>query len=122
VSNSCPMTLGPSLYVSCVQRESTALRNTKSSPQQQRTSPLSAPRKRYSTPSRSSDHESYQIEVAHDDELFIINGEKFEAQTYCLGWEEGDEVLFLDGSPFGACASAELLNLRTREKCDVWCE
>lgn len=65
---------------------------------------------------------SYAIEVAHNDELFIINGEKFEAQAYCMGWEEGDQVLFLDGSPLGACASAELLNLRTKEKCNVWCE
>ena len=65
---------------------------------------------------------AYVIEVAHDDESFIINGEKFEAQTYCWGWEEGDEVLFVEGSPFGACATAELFNLRTRERCDVWCE
>jgi hypothetical protein len=64
----------------------------------------------------------YVIEKSHNDELFIINGEKFEAQTYCFNMEEGDEVMFLDGSPFGACASATLLNLRTREKCEVWCK
>ena len=81
-----------------------------------------APGQRYGPLGRGSGRESYVIEVTHNDEFFIINGEKFEAQTYCLGWEEGDHVLFLDGSPDGACASATLLNLRLREKCDVWCE
>lgn len=66
--------------------------------------------------------DSYEIEVSHNDELFVINGEKFEAQTYCFNMEEGDMVIFLDGSPLGACASATLLNLRTRDKCEVWCE
>lgn len=120
--SSCSTSLGPSLYVSCVQRESAALRDTKSIPQQPRAAASPAPRQHYSAPNRSSGREGYEIEVAHNDELFIINGEKFEAQTYCLGWEEGDEVLFLEGSPVGACSSAELLNLRTREKCEVWCE
>lgn len=40
---------------------------------------------------------SYEIEVSHNDELFIINGEKFEAKTYCFNMEEGDRVIFLDG-------------------------
>ncbi|PIF52952.1 hypothetical protein CLU80_5442 [Pseudomonas sp. 29] len=120
--SSCSTSLGPSLFVACVQRESAALRGTQSGSQQPRAVASPVPRKLYSTPSRSSGRESYKIEVAHNDELFIINGEKFESQTYCLGWEEGDEVLFLEGSPVGACTSAELLNLRTRDKCDVWCE
>lgn len=64
----------------------------------------------------------YVIEAAHDDDVFIINGEKFEAQTFCLGWDEGERVIFLDGSPFGACASATLYNVDKKEKCDVWCE
>ena len=64
----------------------------------------------------------YEIEVSHDDELFIINGERFEAQAYCFNMEEGDKVIFLKGSPYGACASAEILNLRTRKVCKVWCE
>jgi len=122
VSRACPTSLGPSLYISCVQRESAALRGTQSVPQQPRADTPRVPKQRYAVPSRGSSRDSYEIEVAHNDELFIINGEKFEAQTYCLGWEEGDQVLFLEGSPYGACASATLLNLRTREKCDVWCE
>lgn len=70
----------------------------------------------------STSRPSYEIEVSHNDELFVINGEKFEAKTYCFNMEEGDQVIFIDGSPFGACASATLINLRTREKCEVWCE
>jgi hypothetical protein len=40
------------------------------------------------TPIASSAATSYEIEMADNDEKFIINGEVFEAQTYCLGWEE----------------------------------
>lgn len=64
----------------------------------------------------------YDIEVSHNDELFIINGEKYEAKTYCFNMEEGDRVIFLEGSPYGACASASILNLRTKKVCEVWCE
>ncbi len=122
MARSCPTSLGPSLCISCIQRESAAFRGTQSVPQQPPVDTSRGPRQRYAVPSRGSSHDSYEIEVAHNDELFIINGEKFKAQTYCLGWGEGDQVLFLEGSPYGACASATLLNLRTREKCDVWCE
>lgn len=72
--------------------------------------------------SAGSSRPSYEIEVSHNDELFIINGEKFEAKTYCFNMEEGDQVIFLEGSPLGACASATFLNLRSRDKCEVWCE
>ena len=65
---------------------------------------------------------SYEIEVSHNDELFVINGEKFEAQSYCFNMEEGDRVIFIEGSPSGVCMSAVLLNLRTRKTCKVWCE
>lgn len=64
----------------------------------------------------------YEIEVSNNDELFIINGERFEAKTFCFGMEEGDRVIFLEGSALGACASAEILNLRTNKTCEVWCE
>ena len=73
-------------------------------------------------PSAPSGPNEYEIEKAINDEKFIINGELFEAQTYCLGWEEGDRVIFVEGSAYGACASAKLLNRRTGEICDVWCE
>lgn len=69
-----------------------------------------------------SSRPSYEIEVSHNDELFVINGEKFEAKTYCFNMEEGDRVIFIEGSALGACASATLINLRTKQKCEVWCE
>lgn len=119
LSSSCPSTLGPSLWVSCINRESAALSGTKSTPKPSYTTPPASQPRSY-TP--RSGPNSYEIEVAHNDELLIINGEKYEAQTYCLGWEEGDYVIFLEGSAFGACASAELYNLRTEEKCNVWCD
>lgn len=65
---------------------------------------------------------SYPIEVSYDDELFIINGEKYEAQTYCFNMKEGDRIVFLEGSAFGACVSEKLLNVRTKQICRVWCE
>lgn len=65
---------------------------------------------------------TYTIEAAHNDELFIINGEKFEAQSYCTNMYEGDEVVFIEGSPLGVCTSASVVNLRTRNKCNLWCE
>ena len=63
----------------------------------------------------------YTIQRSHTDEIFIINGEVYEAKTYCFNMNEGDKVLFLEGSPLGACLSAELLNLRTKKSCSVWC-
>lgn len=115
VQQSCPQSLGPSLYRACVQREAGAI-GRPNAPNAQ-APPRATPRVRSS---RRAD--VYLIETSHNDELFIINGEKFEAKTYCLNMEEDDEVIFLEGSPFGACASATLLNFRTREKCEVWCE
>lgn len=64
----------------------------------------------------------YVIEAAAKDETFVINGEVFKARTYCFGFEMGDRVKFVSGSPFGACATATLLNLRSGKTCDVWCE
>ena len=80
---------------------------------------LKQPKNNYSSSARQ---DGYIIQVANNDELFIINGETFKAQTYCLGWEQGEKVKFIKGSAFGACASAKLLNLNRGEICDVWCE
>ena len=66
--------------------------------------------------------DQYEIETAFDDQYFVINGEKYQAQTYCLGWEQGEMVGFIDGSPYGACASAILYNFNRSESCEVWCE
>ena len=64
----------------------------------------------------------YYVEFSHNDELFIINGETYEAKTYCFSIEEGDPVIFLEGSPLGVCVSATILNLRTERECRLWCE
>lgn len=120
--NSCSTSLGPSLYMSCIRREFAAIHDISSAPDNPPVTAPLPPVSRSGAIRKGTAQEGYEIEVAHNDELFVINGEKFEAQTYCLGWEEGDKVLFLEGSPLGACSSAVLLNIRTREKCDVWCE
>lgn len=65
---------------------------------------------------------AYEVEASSNDEIFVINGEKYEAKTYCFNVDEGDKVIFLEGSPYGACASAKFLNLRTKKTCEVWCE
>lgn len=123
VQESCPQSLGPSLYKACAEREARAL-GSSATPSISQVGPRSAQTAQGLTPrvrtARRAD--VYPIETSHNDELFIINGEKFEAKTYCFNMEEDDEVMFLEGSAFGACASATLLNLRTREKCEVWCE
>lgn len=64
----------------------------------------------------------YEIGLSHSDERFIINDEKYKAKTYCFDMKKGDRVIFLEGSPYGACVSAELLDLRTETVCNVWCE
>jgi len=64
----------------------------------------------------------YEIEAAVNDEKFIINGNLYEAKTYCLGWAEGDQVIFVEGSPNGICVSAILFNVNRNESCRVWCE
>lgn len=64
----------------------------------------------------------YAIEKSINDEKFIINGELFEAKTYCFGFYEGDSIKFIEGSAQGACISAKILHLRSRSTCALWCE
>ena len=65
----------------------------------------------------------YEIEeVLHPSVAFIINGENFEAKSFCYDMEEGDQVIFMKGNSLGECASAEILNLRTNQNCKVRCE
>ncbi len=64
---------------------------------------------------------AYEIEAAGNDEKFVIDGDLYVAQSYCLGWDEGDRVIFIDGTP-GVCVTATLYNMDREEKCDVWCE
>ena len=64
----------------------------------------------------------YLIQSSGNDETFVINGEVFKAKTYCFNFDQGDRVVFVTGSPVGACASAQLLNIRTGQTCNVWCQ
>jgi ribosomal protein S17 len=66
--------------------------------------------------------ETYEIEHNIDDEVFVINDEKFEAKTYCFNMNEGDEVIFIEGNPNGTCVSAEIYDVTSGKKCEVWCE
>lgn len=65
---------------------------------------------------------SYEIEAAANDETFVINSEVFKAKTYCMGWNKGERVIFIEGSENGVCTSATLYNLDQKEQCEVWCE
>lgn len=65
--------------------------------------------------------EKFEIEAMDNDEIIVIDGEVYRAQTYCMGWERGETVIFAEGTP-GACASAKLVNLSRGEVCAVWCE
>jgi len=64
----------------------------------------------------------YLVEASVKDETFIINGEVFEAKTFCFGVQSGDKVIFTQGSPLGVCVSAEFVVLRTGNKCSCWCK
>ena len=67
----------------------------------------------------------YRIQVAHDDTFFIINNEKFSAQSCCFasdGFDVDDWVVFIDGDPYGSCVSATIANTSTGATCDLWCE
>ena len=65
---------------------------------------------------------TYPVEVSYNDETFIINGETFKAKTYCFNINEGDSVVFLEGSASGTCVSAVFKDLNTGRECRVWCE
>lgn len=75
-----------------------------------------------STSSNIPGRRSYVVQVAANDETFVVNDQVFKAKTYCFNVEKGDRVIFVSGSALGACASAKILNLRTSKVCDVWCE
>lgn len=65
---------------------------------------------------------TYTIQAAENDEIFIINNEKFKAKTYCFGLNVGDQVIFMEGSPYGACVSASFFDVQRNKTCEVWCE
>jgi hypothetical protein len=65
---------------------------------------------------------AYPVQKVLNNEVFEINGYRYEAMTVCEGIDEGDWVVFLQGSPYGACSSAVIQNLHTGAKCSLWCD
>jgi hypothetical protein len=65
---------------------------------------------------------SHETEASDNDERFIINHDKYDAKTNCFNMEEGDPLIYVEGSAFGACLSAVIVNQHTDQKCEVWCE
>jgi hypothetical protein len=124
VQRACPRSLPPSLYRACLDRESNSAAMCPPSTVAATDSTVgdSSPGHQQPRGGSRTPRGSYEIEVSYKDDFFIINGSKFGAQTACSDMDQGDFVVFLEGDPNGACASAVLLNLRTREKCEVWCE
>lgn len=74
------------------------------------------------TTSVHNKNSQYLIDIAINDETFFINGKKFKAKLYCLGWDKGNKVVFVKGSSLGACVSATLFNVNLNQSCEVWCE
>jgi hypothetical protein len=66
--------------------------------------------------------DAHETEVSHNDATFIIKREKYDAKTNCFNMEEGDPLTYVEGSAFGACLSAVIVNQHTDQKCEVWCE
>ncbi len=71
---------------------------------------------------KNSTSNKYFIEAISNDETIVINNYIYKAKTYCLGWDKGDTVIFIEGSPYGACTSATLFNIDKKRECRVWCE
>ncbi|MDD5009436.1 MAG: hypothetical protein PHU49_08210 [Syntrophorhabdaceae bacterium] len=65
---------------------------------------------------------AYPVQVVSENEVFIINGHRYEAMTACEGITEGDWIIFLQGSPYGTCSSAVIQNLHTGATCKLWCD
>jgi hypothetical protein len=65
---------------------------------------------------------AYPVQEVLKDEIYIINGYRYEAMTACEGIVEGDWVVFLQGSPYGECSSAVIQNLHTGARCNLWCD
>lgn len=125
VQNSCPRSLPPSFYRTCVSRETAAATRVVHSPTTGSISPAASAVSSL-PPSQTTKAilraDAREIEVSDDDEIFIDNDEKYAAKTNCFNMEEDDSVTYVKGSAFGACLSAVIVNQRTDQQCEVWCE
>jgi peroxiredoxin len=66
--------------------------------------------------------EFYFIDSVVDSINLVINGNQFAAKGFCHDFQFGDQVIFLSGDPDGTCTEALLMNQRTNETCNVWCQ
>ena len=64
----------------------------------------------------------FAVESSENDEVFVINGRKYRAKTYCYGLFPGARVKFIEGSSVGDCDSAKIVNLNRDQVCSLWCE
>jgi hypothetical protein len=62
------------------------------------------------------------VESAISDTDLLINGIQYSAKDVCYNFQVGDQVEFLTGNPSGNCTEAIILNMRSNESCDVWCQ
>lgn len=65
---------------------------------------------------------AYPVQKIIDNEVFIINGNQYEAMGTCKEILEGDWVVFLQGNPYGTCSSAVIQNIHTGATCLFWCD
>jgi hypothetical protein len=65
---------------------------------------------------------AHVTEVSHGDAASIINREKYESKNNCFNMDEGAPLTYVEGSVFGACLSAVIVNQHTDQQCEVWCE
>jgi hypothetical protein len=62
------------------------------------------------------------VESAVNDTDLLINGIQYSAKDVCYNFQVGDQVEFLTGDPSGQCTDALIVNMRSNESCDVWCQ
>lgn len=65
--------------------------------------------------------EFYEIQESIGDQVFVINFVKFTAQSMCPDMQVYDQVSFIEGNAQGSCFTAKILNNRTQQVCDAWC-
>jgi hypothetical protein len=64
---------------------------------------------------------TYKIQKI-DEKILTINKQRYEIIRSCTGFNEGDMVTFIKGSPHGLCETATFVHNRSSERCQVWCD
>ena len=53
---------------------------------------------------------------------FVINGNVYRLAGKCEGWEDGDRVVFADGSTAATCGAVQVTNIDRDSTCALQCE